>query len=108
MNTTYTAAQITALIAAGIDLNEFFAAGVETPASPATPVTPAKVDGRNHAARQHNYEARMARRAKTSLGGLTKAERSDLYAAHPELSKMSATKREAAWRKIVAEYKAAN
>lgn len=58
------------------------------------------------AAKQHCYEARMTRRQSTKLGGLTKAERSSLYHAHPELATMSATARKAAWTKIVVAYKA--
>lgn len=48
---------------------------------------------------------RLGRRAKTDLGGLTKAERSALYHAHPELSQMSKTARAKAWKALVVEYK---
>jgi hypothetical protein len=69
------------------------------------PEAPAMPEGLK-AAKQHCYAARMARREKTALGGLTKAERSALYAEHPELSAMSATARAKAWKAIVVAYKA--
>lgn len=109
MSNTFSQTQINALIAAGIDLNEFFGATTTEPKAPtAAPAKPAKVDGRNHAARKHNFEARMVRREETTMGGLTKAERSALYAANPSLAKMAAPQRKAAWTKIVKAYKAAN
>lgn len=58
------------------------------------------------AAKSHCYEARMARRASTKLGGLTKAERSALWASNPQLHTMAATPRAKAWARLVAEYKA--
>lgn len=78
MSNTYTQKQIDALIAAKIDLNEFFGATVRT-----APAKPAKKDGRNHAARKHNHDARMTRRADSGRkggAGMTKAEKSALYA----------------------------
>jgi len=101
-NVTLNAVQAKALIAAGIDPLEFLGL---TPAE-TVPAKPAKEDGRNKAARAHNFERRMARRSATTLGGLTKGERSALYAQHPELSAMSKTARAKAWAQIVAEYKA--
>lgn len=77
---------------------------------PAATVTPPvkEMPAEVKAARVHCYEARMTRRSKTALGGLTSAERSSLYHAHPELAKMTATKRAAAWKAIVVAYKATN
>ena len=70
-----TAALLTALIAA------------TEPSAPAVPAEP-KTDGRNKAARKHNYEARMARRSdkrRASNGaGMTKAEKSALYRSLPK------------------------
>ena len=62
------------------------------------------------AAKSHCRDARLARRASTKhsgLAGLTKSERSALYAANPQLSKLSADARKAAWVAIVAAHKAA-
>lgn len=106
---TYSQTQINALIAAGIDLNEFFGADTTTaPAQPAT-VTP-KVDGRNHEARKHNHDARMARRTAPknarNAKGLTSAEKSALYRAYPELQGMTATARAKGWSNVVAAFKA--
>jgi hypothetical protein len=119
MNTnTITQSVALAFIAAGVDLSETFPGGVTivpdegTVTAPTVSAPKAKVDGRNHAARKHNYEARIARREDpknaANAKGLTKGEKSALYAAHPELSAMTPAKRKAAWNKIVAAYKAAN
>lgn len=76
MSKNVTAEQIAAakvvLMAMGMDLDEVIAAA-----------KPAKVDGRNHAARKHNHDARIARRqdpARKGGAGMTKAEKSALYA----------------------------
>lgn len=98
-NTTFTTEQIQTLIAAGIDLNEFFGKS-------ATPDTPApKKDGRNKAARKHNYEARMARRQQGGARGLTKGEKSALYASLA-VNKRTGKPTQAAWDGICAEFKA--
>jgi hypothetical protein len=109
-NVTITQSVATSMIAAGINLAEAFGGADLTIVADGVPTveTPAAKDGRNHAARKHNFEARIARRENTKMGGLTKAERSELYKANPGLSAMSATKRAAEWKKIVAAYKAAN
>lgn len=107
MNTTFTAEQIQTLIAAGIDLNEFFASAPAVPAV-AKPVTQPKAapkkDGRNKAARAANHQARMVRRESTTLGGLKKAERRELAAIlRAELGR-NFTPEE--WTANVAAYKA--
>jgi hypothetical protein len=71
------------LIAAGIDLSEVFPNGVVISDDAVTTPAPKK-DGRNHAARKHNHDARIARRNDSSRkggAGMTKAEKSELYAA---------------------------
>lgn len=115
MSTIITNSNVVALVAAGVNLSEMFPGGFTVvPDGAAVPpaVSQPKADRKQPeslvAAKRHCYEARMARRANTKLGGLTKAERSALYAAHPELSTMSATARRKAWNDIVAEFKAAN
>ena len=72
------------------------------------PEAPAAMPESLKAAKQHCYAARMKRRETTKLGGLTKAERSELYHAHPELATMSKTARAKAWEAIVVAYKAGN
>lgn len=104
--TRITQKTLTTLISAGIDLNEVYPNGFTVGVEETVTAKPVKVDGRNHEARKHNYEARIARRENTVMGGLTKKERSALYAANPALSTMSATKRAAEWKKIVKAYKA--
>ena len=89
MRTTITTTALTALIAAGIDLNEQFPGGLDIVPDTAGAVAVTadqpkaeKEDGRNHAARKHNYEARIARRtdkARKGGAGMTKAEKSALY-----------------------------
>lgn len=101
MNTTYSAQQISTLIAAGIDLNEFFAAA-EAPKTVAA--KPAKVDGRNLEARAHNHAARIARRETTVRGGLKKGERRELAAIlRAELGREFT---DAEWEANLAAYKA--
>lgn len=97
---TYTDAQIAALVAAGIDLNEFFGAA-----------KPAKEDDRNKEARAHNYQARMTRRENTVRGGLTKAERREIAAANREelaaALKVSKAAYNRKWTALVKAHKAA-
>jgi hypothetical protein len=105
-NATVTPEQVRAALAV---LAVWAEGQIEQPTTPVVtqPKAEPKADGRNHEARKHNFERRQARRSATKLGGLTKAERSALYAANPQLAKMSATARKAAWAKIVAAHKAA-
>lgn len=81
---TITASGAAQMIAAGINLSEVFPGGVTIVAdgeAVVTPATkPAKVDGRNHAARKHNYDRRIHRFETTERGGLTKAQRRTLAA----------------------------
>lgn len=113
MNTTLTTAAVTALVAAGINLEETFPGGLtivpdNAAAIPAETVTPAvtqpKADGRNKAARAHNYERRMDRRANTALGGVTKVERRLLAAILRDELGREFTKDE--WADNMAAYKA--
>lgn len=91
MNSTLNKTQRQALIAAGIDPEEFLA-------------PEPKADGRNHEARAHNYAARMTRREETLRGGLKKAERRELAAVlRAELGREYT---EAEWEANLAAYKA--
>ena len=80
-----TTKQIQALIAAGIDLNEFFGNTVETTTTKTTTSKKSKKQPKTLvAAKKHCYEARQARRSDSSRkggAGMTKQEKSDLYAA---------------------------
>lgn len=84
-NITITTEALANLIAAGVDLSETFPGvnltvvdGGVAPAQTAPAKAPKK-DGRNLAARAHNAEARLARRADLSdRRGVTKAERKAL------------------------------
>lgn len=82
--TTLSSTAAIKMIAAGIDLNEVFPDGVVISDDVVTEAAkPAKKDGRNHAARKHNYDARIARRNDKSRkggAGMTKGEKSALYA----------------------------
>jgi LPS sulfotransferase NodH len=81
---------------------------------------PAKTEAqtkRDEATAKHNevmahvHDRRIVRRETTDLGGLTKAERSALWAAHPELHPAKGEAKTAAqiagWASVVEAYKAA-